>query len=153
MKAHCRADYMAHCMGVPPGGREALQCMQRNFANLSPGCKTRGRPHHAAPLRAAKAAHRRMREEDARTAHAAAAAGGADRASTPAAAGSRHGDGARRAIAAAATRARIFRACNQDQAVVCPGVPAGGGRIIACLAMHADALSPFCRRAVGRAMR
>ncbi len=41
---------------------------------------------------------------------------------------------------------KIARACDQDQAAVCPSVRRGGGRLIACMAMHPDALSPICRR-------
>jgi hypothetical protein len=45
-------------------------------------------------------------------------------------------------------RLAVFRACNQDQAAVCPTVKPGGGRMIACLALHPDALSPHCRQTV-----
>ncbi len=34
----CRSDFMSHCSGVQPGGREALQCLERNAAQLSPAC-------------------------------------------------------------------------------------------------------------------
>jgi len=34
----CRSDFVMHCSGVQPGGREALQCLQRNAAQLSPAC-------------------------------------------------------------------------------------------------------------------
>jgi hypothetical protein len=50
-------------------------------------------------------------------------------------------------------RLAVFRACNQDQAAVCPTVKRGGGRLIACMAMHPDALSPHCRKAVAAAMQ
>src|SRR5215211_144001 len=36
----CRSDFISHCSGVQPGGREALQCLQRNAAQLSSGCGT-----------------------------------------------------------------------------------------------------------------
>ena len=35
----CRGDYMANCSGVPTGGAAALQCLQQNAANVSPGCR------------------------------------------------------------------------------------------------------------------
>src|SRR5438128_10731487 len=35
----CRADYGAHCAGVPTGGQAALACLQRNMASLSPPCR------------------------------------------------------------------------------------------------------------------
>ena len=31
---------MSNCSGVTPGGAEALQCLQRNVAKLSPGCQS-----------------------------------------------------------------------------------------------------------------
>jgi hypothetical protein len=39
VRASCRGDYIAHCMGVPRGGREALECLQRNQPSLSSGCR------------------------------------------------------------------------------------------------------------------
>ena len=35
----CRSDFMSNCSGVTPGGLEALQCLQRNSARLSVGCR------------------------------------------------------------------------------------------------------------------
>lgn len=40
-------------------------------------------------------------------------------------------------------------ACSDDAARLCAGMPAGGGRVIACLKQHQDALSPQCRQAAG----
>ena len=40
IKVTCRGDFMANCRGVTPGGPEALACLQRNAARLSPDCKT-----------------------------------------------------------------------------------------------------------------
>lgn len=39
IKANCRSDFMANCMGVPRGGKEAFQCLQKNLASLSAGCQ------------------------------------------------------------------------------------------------------------------
>ena len=35
----CRADYMAHCLGTPPGGEAALACLKQNASRASPGCQ------------------------------------------------------------------------------------------------------------------
>src|SRR5262249_41661024 len=35
IRQSCRPDFMSHCSGVQPGGREALQCLQRNAGPLS----------------------------------------------------------------------------------------------------------------------
>ena len=40
IRASCRSDFMSKCPGVPRGGREALECLQKNVASLSPACKT-----------------------------------------------------------------------------------------------------------------
>jgi Cysteine rich repeat len=39
MKSNCRSDYITNCMSVRPGGKEALQCLERNMAKLSPACQ------------------------------------------------------------------------------------------------------------------
>lgn len=38
LRASCRSDFMANCSSVTPGGKEALQCLLRNQAKLSPAC-------------------------------------------------------------------------------------------------------------------
>ena len=35
----CRADYQAHCAGVPTGGSAALACLQKNAVSVSPACR------------------------------------------------------------------------------------------------------------------
>jgi hypothetical protein len=38
IRASCRSDFMANCSSVTPGGKEALECLLRNQAKLSPAC-------------------------------------------------------------------------------------------------------------------
>jgi hypothetical protein len=40
LRANCRSDFMSKCSGVTPGGKEALGCLQKNVASLSPACKS-----------------------------------------------------------------------------------------------------------------
>jgi len=40
IRSNCRSDFMSKCSGVTPGGKDALMCLQKNIASLSPGCKT-----------------------------------------------------------------------------------------------------------------
>jgi len=40
IRASCRSDFMSKCSGVPRGGKEALDCLRKNVASLSPACKT-----------------------------------------------------------------------------------------------------------------
>jgi len=39
IRSNCRSDFTSKCKGVTPGGKEALQCLQKNVADLAPGCK------------------------------------------------------------------------------------------------------------------
>ncbi len=39
IRSNCRSDFLSNCSGVPRGGAEALQCLQRNVAKLSAGCQ------------------------------------------------------------------------------------------------------------------
>ena len=39
IRANCRGDFISKCSGVPRGGKEALQCLQKNLAVLSAACK------------------------------------------------------------------------------------------------------------------
>jgi hypothetical protein len=40
IRASCRPDFTSKCSGVTPGGKDALQCLQKNVASLAPACKT-----------------------------------------------------------------------------------------------------------------
>lgn len=40
IRSNCRSDFMSKCSGVTPGGKDALNCLQKNVASLSPACKT-----------------------------------------------------------------------------------------------------------------
>src|SRR5215471_2025371 len=40
LRAACRSDFMANCASVQPGGKEALECLMRNDAKLSPPCRS-----------------------------------------------------------------------------------------------------------------
>jgi hypothetical protein len=42
----------------------------------------------------------------------------------------------------------ILRACGTEQQAYCANVPAGGGRIVDCLAANGSSLSAACRQAI-----
>jgi hypothetical protein len=44
----------------------------------------------------------------------------------------------------------ILAQCRPDQQKLCAGVPAGGGKILDCLAANAQQLSPVCYDALAR---
>ena len=40
IRQSCRSDFMSHCAGVQPGGKDALQCLKRNAGGVSAACKS-----------------------------------------------------------------------------------------------------------------
>jgi hypothetical protein len=58
IRANCRGDFMSKCSGVTPGGKEALQCLQKNVAALSSGCQTAVNATLPKPVTGAAAAGR-----------------------------------------------------------------------------------------------
>lgn len=136
IRANCRSDYPKVCAGVPTGGAPALQCLEKNKAKLSAACEK---------------------------AVAAAAGGGG---AAPAASGGGAPATANAnpdAATAAPPPALMLRpmrpreilfvmrsACGADVQSLCAGVPAGGGRIIECLASQSASLSPACRNVLGQ---
>jgi hypothetical protein len=134
IRSACRSDYPKVCAGVPTGGAPALQCLEKNKSKLSASC---GKAVAAAGGGA--------------TSTAGAAASGATASANPA-----------EAAAPAATvlvlrpmrpREVLFvlrSACGADVRALCPGIPAGGGRIIECLATQQASLSSDCRGVLGQ---
>ena len=49
IRSNCRSDFMSHCSGVTPGGKDALLCLQKNVEHLAPGCQTAVRATIPAP--------------------------------------------------------------------------------------------------------
>ena len=129
IRSACRSDYQRVCAGVPTGGAAALQCLEKNKSKVSGNCEK---------------------------AVSAASGGAATPAGAPAAAASA-------SPAAAPTPALVLRpmrpreilfvlrsACGGDVRALCAGVPAGGGRIIECLATQSASLSPACSDVLGQ---
>ena len=129
VRAACRSDFMSHCSAVQPGGAEALQCLQRNAAQLSTPCKSAVAAIGGGTSAAAS--------ETPATATAAPAV---------APLGPMPPMRPREAIT-------ILKLCRTDQQMLCPGIPLGGGRVISCLAENASRLSPGCYAALARARR
>ncbi len=126
LKFTCRRDFRALCRGVPPGGPAAFSCLAGHARRLSQNCRTSVRAiQQSAPTPPP------------------AAAVPAPAPAIPV---------ARIQSMSLRERLAIVRACDRDQAVICPAVRAGGGRLIICLASHAQALSPRCGRALRRAL-
>jgi hypothetical protein len=45
----------------------------------------------------------------------------------------------------------ILRICGEEMRLLRGDIPSGGGRVISCLAEHAQRLSPVCYRALAAA--
>jgi hypothetical protein len=176
IRASCRSDFMANCSGVTPGGKDALECLKRNLANLSGSCKTAVSAITPAPAPPATAgvappapspsaavtppasssvkpaaAAKPTPHPTAKLAPAppAAAAGPATATAAPPPSGAPETPHV--IVLPPREALRIVRICAADQQALCAGVPPGGGRIIACLMRNRAALSPLCKNALAMA--
>jgi hypothetical protein len=136
IRSACGSDYQAHCAGVPPGGIESLQCLQKNLSSLSSSCQTAVRA--VEPPEASKA----------ESAPAEPAKPAAETSSPPV------------PSAVATTPAKkpsgsqvsaIRSACRSDYQKACAGVPAGGAAALNCLEKNKSKLSASCQQAVNAA--
>jgi hypothetical protein len=139
IRATCRSDFMANCSGIQPGGIEALQCLKSHAAKLSAACQS-----------AVAAIGGGAASPSPSAASAAPSSGGAPAASGPTPAVAPLGP-----IPPMLPREalRILAMCRPEQQALCSGIPVGGGRILTCLADHAEQLSLECYQALARATR
>src|ERR1700728_959432 len=177
IRASCRADFMANCAGVTPGGKDALECLKRNLAKLSRSCKTAVSaitPAPAAPATATAApapapspsatvtppasssvkpaaAPKPTPHTTAKLAPSAPPAAAPGPATATAAPPTGAPEGPNVMVLPPREALRVVRICAADQQALCAGVPPGGGRIIACLMRNQAALSPLCKNALAMA--
>lgn len=130
IKHSCQSDFMSRCRGVSPGGAEALQCLQRNSAQLSPNCRSAVAALGGGSAPAAARA----------PAAAPASAPAANTAAAPPA-----------AMPTPEQQSAIRFSCRSDFMANCRGVPQGGPEAFACLQRNATRLSPDCRTALAAA--
>lgn len=157
LRAHCASDYRAHCASIPPGGMDALVCLERNVADLSPPCKSAVeavKGGAAAPAQAAAAT-----QPAAPAAAKGAPSGGSSApASAPASASAvaPAAPASASAVAAPAAPALPFRRevgltareCFTDFRRLCPDLPIGHGHLVGCRRTHRGELQPGCRAAM-----
>jgi Domain of unknown function (DUF4410)/Cysteine rich repeat len=123
VRRSCRFDFMQNCFGILPRGPAALQCLQRNAANLSAACQVAlnavapqpaAMPpppvQPAAPLKVAPAAGPHWPTAEQKDA--------------------------------------IRQSCRSDFISHCAGVQPGGAEALHCLQRNASQLSPKCGSAV-----
>jgi hypothetical protein len=157
IRSSCRSDFMSRCAGVTPGGADALACLRKNVAQLSPGCQaavnaTSPKPAAAvaAPVPAAPAGVAAAPPPSPPAAapvvapQAAAPQAPAPLAPAPQAPAGQAPVGVPSSDQVAAIRA----ACPSDFTAHCAGVPPGGLEGLSCLQRNAAKLSAPCRFAV-----
>ena len=155
IRSQCRSDYQAHCAGVPPGGMESLQCLQKNLSSLAPGCQTAVRA--VAPPAETKTETRTETKPETKTETTPAPS--AEPAPAAPTAGPAVAPAAVPAAAAKATAkkpssaqvAAIRSACRSDYQKVCAGVPAGGAAALQCLQKNKSGVSAGCQQAIAAA--
>jgi hypothetical protein len=157
VRSACRSDYMAHCASIPPGGKPAFQCLQKNVASLSPPCQNAVSAMGgggAAPAPSGQGAAATPAEATPPAAvpasppPAAAAAPQPPAVAPPAVAAPAYPPMSPRQEVAA-----LRWSCGRDFRTLCGGVAPGGGRVVACLRANGAYLSPQCRRALMMARR
>jgi hypothetical protein len=130
IRRSCRSDFMAHCPGITPGGKDALLCLQRNTGRLSRSCEAAvavTMRHQTVPERSPAATAEPMPPP------------------RPAVAPLRV-----RSFILPRRRLLIVGICRTDVQRLCAGVPAGGEQILKCLGENAASLTPECYAAVAR---
>jgi hypothetical protein len=180
IRSACRSDYMSNCSSVTPGGAEALQCLQRNEAKLSSSCLSAVNAISAKPEPAAAEAPKPAPAPGAAPAAATKPATAPAKPTTAAAppASAQGAAPAKRPVtgikpaapapAAAVTgpppappplpvtqipprfELQVVRSCRAEVRTIC-ALPAGGGRILNCLAANQLQVSPSCSLAIDRA--
>ena len=137
IRAACRADFMANCSGVEPGGKEAFECLLRNDAKLSPSCRTA--VNAAAPKPAEPAA-------------AAAPGAPANSETTPPATKVERAPPGIQVAPAEAQNDQlktVQQACTLNDLVAhCSWIAPNNPEILQCLKANAADLSPNCQAAV-----
>jgi hypothetical protein len=146
IRQSCRSDFMSHCAGVQPGGKDALECLKRNAGSVSAPCKSA--LEAAGPKPAADGAA--SAPQPAPAADEPEPAGAPAPPPEPSAApGPPSGPMPAEAARPGSPQAAAVRAaCRSDFGVHCPGVRPGGAAALRCLQVNAAALSSPCRSAV-----
>jgi len=160
IRANCRTDYEAHCASVPPGGKPALECLQKNMTSLSAACqkavgaigKSSAAPAAAPAPKAATNTAPATTQPAPPTAAQAPAAAQAPTATAPAPAKTVGAAAIApppvRAISPRQEIALVRTSCSSDFRAYCGNIALGGGRAVACLRANARSLSPGCQSAL-----
>lgn len=141
IRSSCRSDFMAKCSGIEPGGKAALECLERNRDGLSASCKTAIDAVAGRPQAAPASAETPPAAETPPTAEAVTPT-----AAPPAA------PSATQTPTAASQDERleaVRRACTLDDiAAHCSWIAPTSPEIVLCLQANAKDLSSACKSAV-----
>lgn len=138
IRSSCQSDYRTYCASVPTGGSAALQCLEKNIANLSQPCQQAVRAVSGGAQTAPGSGN-------ATTEAPAGGTGSAPAASTPAAKAPTV-----IVIQPGQEMALMREACGADYRAHCAGVRIIGGGALGCLVSHAASLSAGCKAELGR---
>ena len=170
IRSNCRSDFMSHCSGVTPGGKDALACLQKNVAKLSGGCQTAVRATIPAEPKVAAPAAAPPTPPPAAAAEPAPAAKPATIVSAPppkaqtakkpmkkpataaVAPAAPAPQAAETAAPTAAQQSAMRSNCRNDFMSHCSGVTPGGKDALVCLQSNVASLSPGCKRVVSATM-
>lgn len=149
IKAQCRADYIAHCSSVPPGGAASLQCLQKNMAHLSGGCASAVNAVLAPANAETKPVPKEETKQEAQPAPAAEPAKPAtETAAEPTAKPAPKSAAASAGKPSQAQLTAVRSACRSDYMAHCASIPPGGAASLQCLEKNKASLSPACGKAV-----
>jgi hypothetical protein len=138
IRSACRGDFISHCMGVQPGGREALECLASHAPQLSAACGA------AVSAVAAKSDAAKSDPQKAETEKANARPETASPPESPAAAAApAAGQSPQQELAA------VSKVCTlSDVAGHCSFIAPNNPELVLCLKANAADLSPACHAVV-----
>lgn len=142
IRSACRSDFISHCMGVQPGGREALECLASHAPQLSAACGAAvsavTAKSDAAKPDTAKPAPQKAEAEKANAQPETAVPAAPPTTSAPAA-----GQSPQQELAA------VSKVCTlSDVAAHCSFIAPNNPELVLCLKANAADLSPACHAVV-----
>ncbi len=142
IRSSCQSDYRTYCSSVPTGGSAALQCLEKNIANLSQSCQQ--------AVRAVSGGAQSAPGSGSGTATTTPPAGGTTAGSAPAASAPTAKAPTIIVIQPGQEIALMREACGGDYRAHCAGVRIIGGGALGCLVSHAASLSAGCKAELSR---
>lgn len=140
IRSSCQSDYRTYCAGVPTGGSAALQCLEKNIANLSQSCQQAVRAVSGGAAAAPGSSSDTTAAPNGGTTTGSAPAASAPAAKAPTVI----------VIQPGQEIALMREACGDDYRAHCAGVRIIGGGALGCLVSHAASLSAGCKAELGR---